>query len=116
MGLIDKGDTGKQGPAGPKGDTGKDADSVAKVRTNIVITEDTTGGRDSEWEGKVTIDQLSLKKITLDPRVYLTTKSGKEISSFDPSTPIYSDIYTVDPNDLKRILNDIYDRISKLQK
>ena len=81
-----------------------------------MITEDTTGERDSEWEGKVTIDQLSLKKITLDPRVYLTTKSGKEISSFDPSTPIFSDIYTVDPNDLKRILNDIYDRISKLQK
>ena len=113
MGLIDKGDKGEQGPVGPKGE---DADSVAKVSTNIVITEDTTGGRESEWGGKVTIDQLSLKKITLDPRVYLTTKSGKEISSFDPSTPIYSDIYTVDPNDLKQILNDIYDRISKLQK
>ena len=113
MGLIDKGNTGKQGPVGPKGE---DADSVAKVRTNIVIAEDTTAESDSEWGGKVTIDQLSLKKFTLDPRVYLTTKSGKEISSFDPSTPIYSDIYTVDPYSLKRILNDIYDRISKLQK
>ena len=109
-----KGDTGEQGPAGPKGE---DADSVAKVKTNIVITEeDTTAGKESEWGGKVTIDQLSLQKITLDPRVYLTTKSGKEISSFDPSTPIYSDIYTVDPYGLKNILNDIYDRISKLQK
>ena len=111
MGLIDKGDTGKQGPKG------EDADSVAKVRTNIVITEgDTTAGSDSEWGGKVTINQLSLKKITLDPRVYLTTKSGKEISSFDPSAQIFSDFYTIDPYGLKQILNDIYDRISKLQK
>ena len=110
MGLIDKGDTGKQGPKG------EDADSVAKVRTNIVITEDTTVGSNTEMMGKVTIDQLSLTKYTLDPRVNLTTKSGKEISSFDPSTPIYSIIYTVNPYDLKQILNDIYDRISKLQK
>ena len=105
LGLIDK------------GDKGEDADSVAKVRTNIVITEgDTTAGKESEWGGKVTIDQLSLQKITLDPRVYLTTKSGKEISSFDPSAQIFSDFYTVDPYGLKLILNDIYDRISKLQK
>ena len=114
LGLIDKGNTGQQGPAGPKGE---DADSVAKVRTNIVITEgDTTAESDSEWGGKVTINQLSLKKITLDPRVYLTTKSGKEISSFDPSAQIFSDFYTIDPYGLKQILNDIYDRISKLQK
>ena len=111
MGLIDKGDTGKQGPKG------EDADSVAKVRTNIVVTEDvSTGGKESEWGGKVTIDQLSLQKITLDPRVYLTTKSGKEVSSFDPSAQIFSDIYTIDPDGLKQILNDIYDRIYKLQK
>ena len=113
LGLIDKGDTGKQGPAGPKGE---DADSVAKVSTNIVITEDNTVGSETEMMGKVTIDKLALTKYTLDPRVNLTTKSGKEISSFDPSTPIFSEIYAVNPYDLKQILNDIYDRISKLQK
>ena len=116
LGLIDKGDTGKQGPAGPAGPKGEDADSVAKVRTNIVITEDSTVGSSTDMMGKVTIDQLSLTKYTLDPRVNLTTKSGKEISSFDPSTPIYSIIYTVNPYNLKQILNDIYDRISRLQK
>ena len=110
MGLIDKGDKGEQGPKG------EDADSVAKVSTNIVITEDNTVGSETEMMGKVTIDKLALTKYTLDPRVNLTTKSGKEISSFDPSTPIYSTIYAVNPYDLKQILNDIYDRISKLQK